>query len=168
MARESCPVRILDLTRSSAPLSDSHSGENGLLTSGLVLPPIPGGVEVGIWRPTRGWQEKTTQLTSAGNQPKARFAYLRLLVWERSKSEATQQDCKTDHVLGNPAKSEREEGRVRQRKTRIGWLVLLARSRLALAVLGGIYPISLSNAETPPRVLPHVNCVNMAESIEPF
>jgi hypothetical protein len=86
---------------------------------------------------------------------KARFAYLRLLVSERSKREATQQDCKTVHVLGNPAKSEREEGRGRQRKARIGWLVLLAESRLALAVLGGVYPINLSNAETPPRVL---NC----------
>jgi hypothetical protein len=86
---------------------------------------------------------------------KARFAYLRLLVSERSKSEAKQQDCKTVHVLGNPAKSEREEGRGRQRKARIGWCVLLAEPRLALAVLGGVYPINLSNAETPPRVL---NC----------
>jgi hypothetical protein len=94
-------------------------------------------------------------LTSGGNQPRHASPIFACLTRSEARAKATQQDCKTDHVLGNPAKSEREEGRRRQRKTWIGWLVLLAESRLALAVLGGVYPINLSNAETPPRVL---NC----------
>lgn len=78
MAGKSCPVRALDMTRSSAPLSDSHFGENWAYHKRLGIALISGGRRVRDltthpWlarqSPSIGFQKATSQGTLRLSSP---------------------------------------------------------------------------------------------------
>ncbi|EDP48474.1 hypothetical protein AFUB_091910 [Aspergillus fumigatus A1163] len=78
MAGKSCPVRALDMTRSSAPLSDSHFGENWAYHKRLGIALISGGRRVRDltthpWlarqNPSIGFQKATSQGTLRLSSP---------------------------------------------------------------------------------------------------